>query len=239
MLQHTIEADCGQHIALHGKPNTFTGNSGLCQFADVSWCCNNAHKRALQWFWCFLPDARNSILVFYNITILQLLYNYYTIQLLYYNITTLLYYNVTSHVQAKHVYRNPWSLPMRWSKLKLQQRSQAGNAIILMFLPNALKLVMCMYVATYNWSRLRPAYCAPWQAKHIYRKLWFMPIRWCKLMLQQRSQAGTAMILMFSAWCSPFNISILQYYYITITIQLLYYTITILQYYNITILQCY
>ena len=59
MLQHTIEADCGQHIALHGKPNTFKENSGNCRFADVSWCCNNAHKQALQWFWCFLPDALN------------------------------------------------------------------------------------------------------------------------------------------------------------------------------------
>ena len=99
--------------------------------------------------------------------------------------------------QAKHIYRNPWTMPMRWSKLMLQQRSQAGIAMILMFLPNALKLVMCMYVATYNWSQLRQAYCAPRQAKHIYRNPWTLPMRWSKLMLQQRSQAGIAMILMF------------------------------------------
>ena len=53
MLQHTIEADCGQHTALHGKPNTFTETLGHCRCAEVSWCCNSAHKQALQWFWCF------------------------------------------------------------------------------------------------------------------------------------------------------------------------------------------
>ena len=166
MLQHKTEADCGQHIALHGKPNTFTGNSGLCQFADVSWCCNNAHKRALQWFWCFLPDALKLVMCMYVAT-----YNWSQLRQAY-----------CAPWQAKHIYRNPWTLPMRWSKLMLQQRSQAGIAMILMFLPNALKLVMCMYVATYNWSQLRQAYCAPWQAKHIYRNPWTLPMRWSKLM---------------------------------------------------------
>ena len=129
-------ANCGKHTALHGKPNTFTGNSENCRFTeagtaiilmflpnsencrfvDASWCCNSAHKQALQWFWCFC------------------------LMLLSKSCACMLQHTIeadcgqhTALHGKPNTFKETLKLPIRWCKLMLQQRSQAGTAMILMF----------------------------------------------------------------------------------------------------------